>query len=95
MFTDRNITGNLSIDEVFMPLIFGALKYIQADTVGLIYEYMSEAGRMAVNGNPSFLSMRVLNKEDAVTFAGYVNKLLAAQRAAVDALEDDDETPSV
>lgn len=33
-------------------------------SIGLVYEYLSEAGPMAVNGKPTFFSLRLLNKAD-------------------------------
>lgn len=36
----------------------------QLESIGLIYEYMSEAGPMGLNGGPMFMSMRLLNKKD-------------------------------
>jgi len=34
-------------------------------SIGLIYEYLTEAGLMGLNGGPMFTSLRLLNKEDA------------------------------
>jgi hypothetical protein len=34
-------------------------------SIGLIYEFLSEAGPMGLNGGPMFMSLRLLNKEDA------------------------------
>jgi hypothetical protein len=33
--------------------------------IGIVYEYLSEAGPMAINGKPTFLSMKLMNKEDS------------------------------
>lgn len=34
-------------------------------SIGLIYEYLSEAGPLSINGGPVFMSVRMLNKDDA------------------------------
>lgn len=36
----------------------------QLNSIGLVYEYLSAAGPMAVNGKPTFFSLRLLNKVD-------------------------------
>lgn len=33
-------------------------------SIGLIYEYLSQAGPMSMNGGPMFMSLRMLNRED-------------------------------
>lgn len=36
----------------------------QLNSIGLVYEYLSEASPMAVNGKPTFFSLKLLNKAD-------------------------------
>ena len=40
-------------------------------SIGLIYEYLSEAGPMSVNGKPTFFSLKYLNKEDTEKMIDY------------------------
>lgn len=37
---------------------------VQLKSIGLVYEYLSERGPMAVNGKPTFFSLRLLNHDD-------------------------------
>jgi hypothetical protein len=53
----RNVIG-----MIFLPLSLGANV---PKGVAHIYEYLSQAGPRAINGNPIFMSFRVLLKEDA------------------------------
>ena len=54
--------GPETIGMSFLALALGAK--IPEDAAH-IYEYLSEAGPRSVNGNPCFMSLRVLRKEDA------------------------------
>lgn len=48
-----------------MPLALGAADKIDADKVGMLYEYMDKAGPRSVNGYPCFFSFRWLDKRDS------------------------------
>lgn len=56
-----------ALTSVFMILALGAFLE-RADfelmNVGTFYEYISEAGPLSVNGSPTFMSVRVMNKRD-------------------------------
>lgn len=43
-------------------------------SIGLVYEYMTQAGPMSVNGGPVFMSMRLLNKVDTEKMFEYYEK---------------------
>jgi hypothetical protein len=43
-------------------------------SIGLIYEYLTEAGPMGLNGGPIFTSLRLLNKEDSEKVFSYYEK---------------------
>lgn len=43
-------------------------------SIGLVYEYLSEAGPMSVNGKPTFFSLRLLNKADTEKMFDYYNQ---------------------
>ncbi|TSP14033.1 hypothetical protein [Cupriavidus campinensis] len=88
VFTDRQIARIEDMRLVFLPIMFGALAAVDLKTIGLVYEYHREAGPRRINGMPIFLSMRLLNREDAAKLADYATKLAAAEKAAMAALED-------
>jgi hypothetical protein len=67
VFTDRHIQDFNIVPMVFMPLALGAIGDLSeedAKDVGMIYEYLSEAGPRSINGYPMFTSCRLLNKDD-------------------------------
>ncbi|CAM3121267.1 hypothetical protein [Cupriavidus taiwanensis] len=86
IFTDRQCQQPNDLHLAFMPIVFGALSAFDVGTLGLIYEFWSEAGPRSINGMPTFFSMRMLNREDATTLAGYVEKLAEAEKNALAAL---------
>lgn len=47
-------------------------KYLES--IGLIYEYISQSGPICVNGCPTFMSIRFLNKDDTERMFEYYNK---------------------
>jgi hypothetical protein len=55
------------LQSVFMVLIFldeKAHNSMKENEIVFVYEYMHDAGPMAINGFPTFMSMRMLGKED-------------------------------
>lgn len=68
VFTDRHLTDFArDVTIVFMPIMF--MKPEQwaemiAD-LGLIYEYLTEAGPRSINDMPMFMSFRTLSKDEA------------------------------
>jgi hypothetical protein len=48
-------------------------------TIGLVYEYISQAGPMCVNGGPVFMSLRLLNKDDSAKMFDYYNQYKEAR----------------
>lgn len=46
----------------------------QVKSIGLVYEYLSAAGPMSVNGKPTFFSLRLLNKVDTEKMFEYYNQ---------------------
>lgn len=66
-YTDRHVPEGMRLEQVFMPLAMGALSGMartQLDDIGMVYEYVEKAGPLAVNGQPMFFSLRLLNKAD-------------------------------
>jgi hypothetical protein len=51
-------------------------------SIGLIYEYLSEAGPMSVNGKPIFFSARLMNHEDAAKMFEYYEKYKSIRETA-------------
>ena len=69
VFTSYHIpeSDNRMLLSVFMALAFGAFKDIpraELDQIGGIWEYMTEAGPLAVNGYPNFFSMHLMHIDD-------------------------------
>ena len=69
IFTDQHITSGRvrDVGMVFMVLGLGAgagMRKEDIDQVGLIWEHMSKAGPRAINGMPTFLSARLMHKDD-------------------------------
>lgn len=85
VFTDWHCRDVEDIRTVFMPLMFGTLKGYDLGSIGMIYEYMSEAGPMAVNNMPTFFSMRMLNKQDSM----FVKSELQRIRSALSGVKND------
>jgi hypothetical protein len=88
IFSDRHIPKGSEdmIHSIFMVFIFmdeAALKGLQDDPPGLIYEYMSKRGPMYVNGYPTFLSVRLLSKEDTNKVFDIIEQLEIAEKAVV------------
>lgn len=46
----------------------------QLESIGMIYEYISQAGPMCLNGGPIFMSLRMLNKVDTSKVWNYYEK---------------------
>lgn len=56
------------VHSVFMPMSFVDAQYIdwmKSQKISVIYESMDMAGPRSVNGFPSFMSMKMLNIDDA------------------------------
>jgi hypothetical protein len=71
IFTSNHIRpsyeGDNIVSMVFMPLAFGALKDMTEDAIrhiGLIWEYLDQAGPRSINGYPIFSSLRFMHKDD-------------------------------
>jgi len=81
IFTDRNCQKPDDIRGVFMPLALmekKQLKDLQKQNPVMFFEYLKDAGPMAVNGMPIFMSFRFLNKEEFAKVAEYFKKITEA-----------------
>lgn len=84
VYTDRHIPEGERPEMVFMGLVLGGPEFIQRlkdEKIWMMYQYMSEACPMAVNGQPSFLTFHTLNQEECERLDVYYKKIL-------DAMED-------
>lgn len=67
IFTNLDMMGNEHLTRVvFIPLAFLKKPYSPESVaqVGLVWEHMSEAGPRAINGLPTFMSVRFMHKDD-------------------------------
>jgi len=75
IFSDRHLKDPADMRFVFMPIVFMTDKHRQEmidDNIDFIYEYMEEAGPRSVNGMPTFMSYRMLNRaESKIMFKHY------------------------
>lgn len=81
IFTDRHIQNPQDAQTVFMPLIFMDEKQIEElkkDPPGMIYEYMSNAAKMSINGMPIFWSFKMVNQEDTKKVFEKYNEIIKA-----------------
>lgn len=56
------------LPSIFMPLIFADEKLreeLLKDAPAMIYEHLSEAGHLSINGYPMFVSFHMVSQEDA------------------------------
>jgi len=77
---------------IFIPLVFACPKLIEElrkEDMGMIYEYISEAGPSSVNGYPSFFSLHIVSQEDA----NRVWEKYAQIKKAVEGVIKSDENP--
>jgi len=84
IFSDRHCESADDIRSTFMTLMFitdpEQIKEI-VENSGLIFEYISNAGPLAVNGRPVFMSMRLLNRKDTDLMFDMAKKLLESEQA--------------
>lgn len=66
------------LSSIFMVLGLAGTGDIDLDTVGMVYEHMSKANGMAVNGFPTFFSCKFIHKDD---WAVVAERAIAAQEA--------------
>jgi hypothetical protein len=62
VYTNRHINSPDVVPLVFMSLAFWNKP--DFEDVGLIWEWLSEAGPRAVNGHPTFMSCRLMHAAD-------------------------------
>jgi hypothetical protein len=63
IFTDRQCATLNEVRMCFMPLALAEPGQLPKD-IALVYEHISQAGPMAINGLPIFFSMRFLTQAE-------------------------------
>lgn len=84
IFCDRQCPSPQAITQVFMILNFmneEQLKDFEAKGYDFFYEYLDQAGPMAMNGLPCFFSIRCLTQAETATMLDYYRKYKAALEA--------------
>jgi hypothetical protein len=61
------------LQVIFIPLMFIKDCNAWLSNAAFVYEHMEHAGPRAVNGYPSFFSVKKLSKHDYAAFARYVD----------------------
>lgn len=67
LFTSEHVKNERDIPMIFMPLALGAIgdwSKEELAEIGVVWEWLKEAGPLGVNGNPLFFSMRLMHKDD-------------------------------
>lgn len=67
IYTDRHIPEGESLAMVFMPIALGAFQNTTEEeikNIGLIYEYLDQAGPRSINGMPNFFSFKMLTRSE-------------------------------
>lgn len=83
IFTSADLKSAEDAKLVFMPVLFMKWEDIPKEVVneiGIFWEYLSEAGPRAVNGNPMFMSMRIMWKEDWKRARPAIGRLLEQRK---------------
>lgn len=77
VYTNRHISNPEDIAMVFMVIALGGFAHLteeQVKRIGLVYEYISEAGPRSINGMPSFFSMKMLSMDDTNRMLKFYNE---------------------
>lgn len=77
---------------IFMPLALGGLQGLydaEVQRIGLIWEYMSQAGYRAINGYPTFLSCHLMHKDDWNTARKAILREMTRREKATESVLDE------
>jgi hypothetical protein len=67
VFTSLHVRDKNLLGMIFMPLVLGGLASLSKaaiSDIGLIWEYLEQAGPRSINGYPIFFSARLMNRTD-------------------------------
>lgn len=71
---------------IFLPLGMGALNQYEDESlrqIGIVYEYLNKAMPRGINGYPTFMSFRMLNRVDTEYVLTKYEKFKAAEEAVM------------
>lgn len=83
VFSDRHLQEDERLDmltAIFMPLGLmgkGGWETLQSQNVRMFYEHLDKATGTAVNGYPTFFSMKTLTGEECDRMQPFINQLMA------------------
>lgn len=83
IFSDCHVRSKQDLGLVFMPLslgVFSEYEPASLEQIGLIYEYYSKAGPMAINGMPIFFSLRMMHRDDWTRASGAIDREIERQK---------------
>lgn len=97
---DGRVFTSDQVETEMLRSVFMAVHFMNQETIdkwenepenapALLYEYISEAGPMAINGYPVFTSFRILLAADTALFRKYVQEYLAMRKQFVQKKADD------
>jgi len=81
IFTNLDVPDGMTLDLVFPGLIFlddEQRQKLRDEKPYLLFEYMTKAGPMSINGFPTFTSFQWLRMEETEKLLDYVMKIDAA-----------------
>lgn len=86
IYCDRHLHSPDDMPRVFMIVGLGAFadhpkSYIES--IGLVYEYLDKAMPRGINGQPMFMSLKLLNRSDTNKMFEIYNKLKTAEEEAL------------
>lgn len=92
---DRHLTS-----MIFMVLALGGSKFASSmidQKITFVYEYLNETNPRAINGYPTFFTLRMLNDKDTEKMFKYYDKIKEMkeeEQKKIDAMEIEDEKDS-
>jgi hypothetical protein len=83
VFTDRHLRNDnpQTFALVFMPFAMANAEQLEAmkkEDIGMVYEYLSEAGPRSINGLPTFFSCKRITKAETDKVFEYYEKFKKA-----------------
>lgn len=86
IFSDLHCDGPEEVRNTFAVFLFmnqQEMRELKADSPGLVFEHLSKAGPLAVNGKPMFFSHQYLSKPDTVKLFAKIKLLYDAMSNAL------------
>lgn len=92
IFCDRHVNRPQDVEMVFMPIALmdnRGRAALRRRKVNFVYEYMSQAGPRSINGNPTFMTCRVLTEPETKRLFHFYEKIT---KAVATSLEEEGKT---